>query len=346
VIAFVAPRPQITAFIIGSDAFTLGLFLFASRFCRLDQSFSQHSVGSSVRKRQNRLVTLCALFAGVGVVSGAAQGADMATKAPPAPSCVQAVDGTNGKLGGFGGAFANESYYGGEGALAVPLGCEYGAQIGLIGGSFDGRFIGTAAGHLFWRNPAQGLIGAYGDFTDWDEFGGVHAAHIGPEGEWYAGRWTLQGVAGAEFGNSQSGIVGSIVQTFDVKTRFFDEANLAYYPQDNLEVYAGHRYLGGKNAAAFGGEWGIPMSGGVMAALFAEGRVGEHSDHGIWGGLRFYFGHKDKTLIRRHREDDPTNWNNGADSTSNGGSQTPSPSGPTSCQPGFHLQNGVCVPNG
>ena len=42
-----------------------------------------------------------------------------------------------------------------------------------------------------------------------------------------------------------------------------------------------------------------------MAALFVEGRAGQGSDHGVWGGVKFYFGQKDKSLIRRHREDDP-----------------------------------------
>jgi hypothetical protein len=82
-------------------------------------------------------------------------------------------------------------------------------------------------------------------------------------------------LAGIEFGNSQSGTIGSIIQTYDVRTRFFDQANVAFYPTDNLEIYAGHRYLGGLNAAAFGGEWGIPLGGGMMAGLFAEGYVGE-----------------------------------------------------------------------
>jgi hypothetical protein len=281
----------------------------------------------------------CAIVAGISVVSGAARSADMATKAPPAPGCVQAVDGVNGKLAGLGGSFGNKSYYAAEGALAAPLGCEFGAQLDLNGGSFDGRFIGTVAGHLFWRNPAQGLVGAYGDFTQWDKFGGVRAGHIGPEAEGYYGQWTLQGIAGAEFGNSASGIVGAVTQTFNVRTRFFDEINLAYYPQDNFEVYAGHRYLGGKNAAAFGGEWGIPMNNGMMAGLFAEGRAGEGSYHGAWGGIRFYFGQKDKSLIRRHREDDPTNWNNGPDSTSNGGSQTLT----NTCLPPKVIIGGACV---
>ena len=288
-----------------------------------------------------RSVVVCVLVAGAGLASTAARGADiaasMATKAPPPQGCAQAVDGVNGTITGFGGSFADKSYYGAQGSLSAPLGCEFGAQLDLSGGDFDGRFIGTVAGHVFWRNPAQGLLGAYGDFTQWDEFGGVRSGHVGPEAELYTGQWTVRGVTGVEFGNTQSGTVGSIIQTYSVPTRFFDEVDLAYYPQDNLEVYAGHRYLGGKNAAAFGGEWGIPLNNGIMAAPFVEARVGEDSYHGVWGGVRFYFGQKDKTLIRRHREDDPTNWNNGADSTSNGGSSTPA------CLPPSQLINGVCV---
>jgi hypothetical protein len=61
-----------------------------------------------------------------------------------------------------------------------------------------------------------------------------------------------------EFGNSASGTVGSVIQTFSVPTRFFDQFDLAFYPVDNLELYVGHRYLGGKNAAAFRGEWAFP----------------------------------------------------------------------------------------
>jgi hypothetical protein len=70
------------------------------------------------------------------------------------------------------------------------------------------------------------------------------------------GRWTLQGVAGVEFGNTTSATVGDIIQTYEIKTRFFDQVNLAYYLQDNFKVFVGHRYLGGKHAAAFGGEYG------------------------------------------------------------------------------------------
>ena len=267
-------------------------------------------------------------------------GADLPipTKAP-AQGCVQAVDGINGKVGGFGGTFGGQSYDGGLGSLSLPLGCEYGAQIDASAADFDGRFLGSTSGHLFWRNPAKGLLGAYGDFTDWDKFGGVRAAHLGPEGAWYAGRFTVEGVAGVEFGNSQSGTVGTAIQTFRVPTRFFDEFNVAYYPLDDLEVYAGHRLIDGLNALALGGEWGIPLNHGIMTALFVEGRVGQGAYHGVWGGLRVYFGKSDKTLIRRHREDDPPSWNDGPASVFNNGSSSSQPNAPHGGGGG-----GGCVP--
>lgn len=288
-----------------------------------------------------RSISISAVVAaGLCLASAAAFGADMAVKAPPASGCVQAVDGVNGKIAGFGGSLDDRTYAGIQGTLTAPLGCEYGAQLDLTGADFDGRFLGTAAGHLFWRNPALGLLGAYGDITEWDEFGGVRAGHVGPEAEWYAGRFTLQGVAGAEFGNSVSNTIGGIIQTFDVRSRFFDEVNLAYYPTDDLQVYAGHRYLGGKNALALGSEVGFPMQHGVMAALFTEARLGEDNYHGVWGGVRFYFGQKDKTLIRRHREDDPPTWDNGGDAVFNNNGSTPAG---TTCPPGEILLEGHCV---
>lgn len=82
------------------------------------------------------------------------------------------------------------------------------------------------------------------------------------------------------------------------------------------------------------------MGHGMMAGLFAEGQVGEHSDSGVWGGVRFSFGQKDKTLIRRHREDDPPIWDNGSNSINNSGSQTPTP--PTAPTCSGVVVDGVC----
>jgi hypothetical protein len=254
-----------------------------------------------------------------------AHAADLYTKAPPlpVPGCTQAVDGLNGKASGYGGTFNDKTLYGGQGSFSLPLGCEFGFQLDATAGSFDSNSIFAVDGHAFWRNPGIGLLGVYGSFSRWNEFGGVTANHVGPEAEWYLGRWTIQGVAGAEFGNTASGQVGPNIITYDISTRFFDQINFAYYLNDNLKVFVGHRYLGGKNALAVGGEWGVPLGGGAMGALFAEGRFGEDNTSGVWGGIRFYFGQKDKSLIRRHREDDPNVWSTG--NVPNPGTTTPAP---------------------
>lgn len=106
-----------------------------------------------------------------------------------------------------------------------------------------------------------------------------------------------------------------------------------------MKVFVGHRYLYGKNALAVGGEWGMPLGHGIMAALFAEGRVGENDFHGVWAGVRLYFGQKDKTLIRRHREGDPADWEDGF-GISNTGSTSPA-----GCPPNTHPFDGGCVSN-
>ena len=243
------------------------------------------------------------------------------------------VDGFNGKAEALGGSLANRSLVGSQGALSVPLGGPLGVQIDGAFGSLQNRGFGNIAGHLFWRNPGQGLIGLYTSHTLWDQFGGAYVGQVAGEGEYYSGRWTLQGIAGVEFGNSASstmtstsivapgptlafggaGVPGvvttsTLTSMFDVRTRFFDQLNVKYYMTDDWVGYVGHRYLGGKNALALGSEYAFPLAGRFRASAFVEARVGEGDFHGIWGGLKFYFGAKDKSLIARHRQDDPNIW--------------------------------------
>ena len=234
-----------------------------------------------------------------------------------------AVDGVNWKLDGLGGSFSDRGFGAGRAAVTVPLGSQFGLQMDGVAGNFDGRFFAGGAGHLFWRDPAKGLIGLYGSYSHWDQLGGLHVGQVGGEGELYLGRWTIQGVAGVESSNSATVVTTALSTTppatsFNTVTqttqniaggsRFFDQVNLAYYVTDDWKAYIGHRYLGGENALALGTEFGIPTGRGTMAALFAEGRIGENGHNGIWGGLRIYFGAKDKSLMARHREDDPTDW--------------------------------------
>jgi len=245
-----------------------------------------------------------------------------------------AVDGVNGKVAGLGGTLGHMGYYGSRGSLSVPLNGPYGVQFDGTLASLGGRAYGKVGAHLFWRNPAMGLLGVYADYARWNQFGGVNVAHVAGEGEYYWGRFTLQVIAGVELGNTVSGplyynvqpatlfrngFVAAYATDYDVKTRFFDQVSLKYYWTDNWDTYIGHRYLGGEHALALGSEAALPigLGGGRLASAFVEGRIGSGEYQGVWGGLKFYFGQADKTLIRRHREDDPPGVDDGFGAVNN-----------------------------
>jgi hypothetical protein len=299
-------------------------------------------MGKSKKRGRDLLLSTTMLS---GVVSGAfvpispATAADMSVPALAARQ-EPAVDSFNSKFTGLGGSMNGRSIYGGIGSVTFPLSGQYGAQIDGSVGALDHSDFRSIAGHLFWRNPSQALLGVYGSFAQWDRFGGVNVSQIAGEAEFYWGRFTLQGIAGGEFGNSVSssnatfsttaipfGVINTLntaTQGFNVKTRFMDQINLKYYLNDDFEAYVGHRYLGGRNALALGSELAYPLGRGVLGSAFVEGRVGQSGFHGVWGGIKLYFGPTDKPLIARHRKRDPFAWgidlpfsilNNGTSST-------------------------------
>ena len=155
-------------------------------------------------------------------------------------------------------------------------------------------------------------------------------------------RWTLEGVIGVESGSRKTDISGGFTTTIDLDTRGFDHITAAYYLNDNWKLSIGHIYTGGRNALSLGTEYGFGLGGGTMAALFAEGRVGETGNNGILGGLKVYFGQRDKSLIRRNREDDPvTSTTDNLQGVGNGTKGAPTPT--TTCPAGYYLSGGVCV---
>jgi hypothetical protein len=245
---------------------------------------------------------LCLVLTGL---LGSPVAAEPDAAAPGDAAALPAVDGLNAKIAGFGGAVEEQALYGGAGSVTLPLGQRFGLQLdGLVTG-FDSEgqgdvtIAGTAA-HLFWRDPAQGLLGAYGHYIHADAFDGVDIFAGGVEGALYWGQFTLEGVAGVEGGE-----VDTSFGNFDIDTRFFDVAQVAWYPVDDLKLSAGHIYSLDQHAALFGAEWGLDAGSGIMASLFANGSVSEDGDGAVLGGLRLYFGQQPKPLIRRHREDDP-----------------------------------------
>lgn len=245
-------------------------------------------------------LTTTALIGGLGL-STASFAADLYIEGEPAmPSVLPAVSGVNGKISVEGGLFDEEGFGALSGSISLPLGQSFGVQIDGTVGTFDEEFFGSAGGHLFWRDPAYGLLGLYGSFTALDGIDG-EVSRIGVEGEYYWNQLTLKGVVGAEF------IDVDAPANYD-ETNLFAFSDLSYYATDDLELSVGHRYTGEKHALALGVEYQLSQqifSGGV--SLFAEGRIGEDEYQGAWAGMRMYLG-DEKSLIRRHREDDPTDW--------------------------------------
>ena len=250
---------------------------------------------------------LTGIFAlGLGTAVSAADLGSIAPApgAPPADD-LPAVSGINGKVSGFGGwenydLGADGGLFGVDGSFSIPLGQMFGFQADGMISSLDGNFIGGTAGHLFWRNPATGLLGVYGSWVTRDD-SGVDTWRIGVEGEFYSGPITIQGVVGYEGADVPAFI---LLDDEDV----FAYADLSYYATPDLRFSAGYRRLNGLDMAALGAEWQLPTNFIGGTSLFAEGRIGEDDFVSVWAGLRVYLSAENKTLIRRHREDDPFDW--------------------------------------
>ncbi len=213
------------------------------------------------------------------------------------PGSLPAVSQLNGKVSVFGGNQEGSGQSGGMfgvvGSLSVPMGFAYGLQIDGAAGSGDGAAFYGIGGHLFWRDPARGLIGLYTSYLNWDVTSGATSGFdigkFGVEGAAYLGRFSLEGLAAYQFG-SASGFNGKAV--------------IAYYPIDNLRLDAGIRHVEGPGTMGLVDvEWRPHENSGL--SLFASGAFGENSFSQVLGGARYYFGDSRKSLIDRHRQDDP-----------------------------------------
>jgi hypothetical protein len=102
-------------------------------------------------------------------------------------------------------------------------------------------------------------------------------------------------------GGYQSGGTGNTLQ---IRSGGYGELNLKYYLTENLALSGG--------AANYAGTW---MGQGSVefqprfeslpgATVFVNGYGGTDNNYRVTAGVRFYFG-SSKSLMRRHREDDP-----------------------------------------
>ena len=182
------------------------------------------------------------------------------------------------------------------GAISFPLGQQFGLQID--GGIGDAEDFGTTVGaavHAFWRNPDVALLGFYGDVVRLDGGFDVNLTNwrLGAEGELYLDRFSVEAFAGAD-----------ITDGDDVSETYFSgEALAAFYATDDIRIHAGVGHRFDETFGRVGAEALLPFASRNVA-LFGDGLFGEDVTTARVG-LRVYFGEPGKSLIQRHREDDP-----------------------------------------
>ncbi|MFZ5672297.1 MAG: hypothetical protein ACOZAM_04960 [Pseudomonadota bacterium] len=226
------------------------------------------------------------------VFDGAAYGADLVES-----GCLPAVSSVNGKIEGAGG-YADTGDDKGDfaweagGSLSLPLGCLLGFQADIGASDRLGDTQYGAIGHLFIRDPQTYLFGVTGGAVDGDD---TKLYAVGPEAEIYLGNLSLEAWGGYlnidpdDGGGKDSGfIIGDV----------------AYYPTDDLRLSVGGKVVDDREGLRAGIEYQI---GGMPMSVYSKADYGDDDFFSILGGLRFYFGGDDKSLIRRHREDDPRN---------------------------------------
>jgi hypothetical protein len=211
----------------------------------------------------------------------------------PTPVSSQSVDGLNFKAGvvsGKLGKWDNHMFLASV-AAPMPFYPSIGVQLDLGIGRFGSKYTSAASGlHIFKRDPSTGMIGIYGD---WGYVDTEHGGRVGVEGAIYNGRWSLDAMAGVQFGQHYL-------------TKFVDEVDLSYYFTDNFKGSIGHRLTSRGHVANIGFEFMPDLGANSGWSVYGEAEVGEDNYSGAWAGIRYSFGQSSaSTLIERDRMADP-----------------------------------------
>ena len=269
---------------------------------------------SNAMKSSGRARSALAGMACLTLLLGAALSGPALADGPSGP----AVSTVNGKVSAAAGDIDGHAGGLSEASISFPIGYSFGGQLDAAGGGANGRGLYGVDGQGFWRDPSVGLIGGFA----------VHAAHgiaapsnfkakgsyanrYGIEAEDYIGRFTPSIAAGYQEGNL-------------LKNGGFGILDLAWYPLDNLQLSGGGDFNSAHSRALLGAEYQLGLAALPGLTTFAEAGLTGQRDSYALVGLRIYFG-PDKTLIRRHREDDPSSPignDQGASYSTNGNTTT------------------------
>ena len=223
--------------------------------------------------------------------SGLAMAADPVGGQKPAVSAVNGKIEFQGGWAGMSGVSNSADFLGGA-TLSAPIGDRFGFQADIAASNTFNQTMAGGALHLFTRDPDLYLLGVTGG-AFWTN--NASAQIIGPEVELYSGPLMLQAYGG--FMNMNVAGVNS--------GKLFAIGDISFYPTDNFRLIVGAKDIADFKTAHAGLEYKFSETMPVSFTL--DGKVGDNSFAAVDVGLRFYFGGGDKSLKRRHREDDPPN---------------------------------------
>jgi hypothetical protein len=181
------------------------------------------------------------------------------------------------------------------GSLTAPLTHNFGFQADAVVGTRDGNSLGGVGGHLFWRDPAKGLVGITGSYLTANYDNGSpdrDVTRFGGEAELYLGQFTLAVTSGHQNGQN-------------VEDGYYGSATAYWYANDNLRLGIGAAndpVLDTTGLADVEYQPGFTSMPGMT--FFVKSAFGDDEYVSAQAGIRIYFG-KDKSLKLRNREDDP-----------------------------------------
>ncbi|MCB1464730.1 MAG: hypothetical protein KDJ90_20465 [Nitratireductor sp.] len=294
-----------------------------------------YRVRPSALMRAARKAAAPALGAAFGLSAMNAAQAQEIKLPPEVMSGLPAVSAVNGKIAFFGGRAANEDLTdpgfssalqpenrgfmrGVMGSLSIPLGHSFGVQFDGLMGSLNERSASGGGVHLFWRDPGVGLLGVIGSsttlkqqiavdngFSSFLTDGDFHISRIGGEAEIYLNNFTIAATAGNQYVDADIPTNGQFNESN--AEGFFGDIRLSWYASENLVFSVGaEQSPASDTAATFGVEYQPAFAGLSNMSLFFDGAYADEDQYRALAGVRFYIG-ESKSLMRRHREDDPQN---------------------------------------
>ncbi|MFT6659293.1 hypothetical protein [Maritalea sp.] len=209
-----------------------------------------------------------------------------------------AVSQPNGKIeiegGGYTSPFAGQ--YGAGISFSAPMGDQLGFQVdGAIHNRGNTVTTGGAI-HLFARDPDAYLAGAAAGYVVTDA---AKLFAIGPEFEVYADQLTVEAWAG--WAN-----VDYVSALRTDRSGYFALLDVAYYATDNTRLSVGGGTILNNETVNIAFEQSFVES---QMPFSLTGKLSWDEGFGTRAtiGFKSYFGVSEKSLIDRHRQDDPRN---------------------------------------